>query len=69
MAEVLNLKDAPHVDATGGIRIDRRTRWGNPCRIDYDGTQEQVIDLYRSHLWRQINTDDVTLEVLAALRG
>jgi len=29
-------------------RIDRRTIWGNPFRIDHDGTREEVIAKYKA---------------------
>lgn len=29
------------------VRIDRRTKWGNPFKIGPDGTREEVIEKYR----------------------
>ena len=34
-------------------RIDRRTIWGNPFRIDRDGTREEVIAKYRAWIVHQ----------------
>lgn len=44
-------------------------RWGNPFRIGEDGDREQVIERYRSWLWRQIKAGEVDLADLAALHG
>ncbi len=35
------------------VRIDRRTKWGNPFIIGADGTREQVIAQYRSWVLTQ----------------
>lgn len=32
------------------VRIDRRSRWGNPFRIGRDGDRAEVIDRYREHI-------------------
>ena len=66
---VVNLKHHPDAVRNGAVRIDRRTRFGNPYRIDKHGTREQVIALYRAELWRRIRTGEVSLEELAALHG
>ena len=34
------------------LRIDRRSRWGNPYRIGRDGTRDIVCEKYSDHLWR-----------------
>lgn len=65
MARVLHLRDAP----PDAIRIDRRTRWGNPFVIGRDGTREEVIEKYRDHLWGQIRTGKLSLDDLAGLHG
>ena len=51
----------------GLVRVDRRTRWGNPYRSGPRASREAVIERYRRHLWRQIRRADVPLEDLAAL--
>lgn len=51
------------------IRIDRKTRWGNPFIIGKDGGRKDVIDKYRSYLSQRINKGEVTLEDLASLSG
>ena len=62
MDAVINLKHepalrekfeyAPVVNNT--VRIDRRTKWGNPWRAGPDGSREEVIARYRADLWRRI---------------
>ena len=32
------------------VRVDRRSRWGNPFLIPRDGDRDQVIAAYRAHL-------------------
>ncbi len=65
MARVLHLRNAP----PDAIRIDRRTRWGNPFVMGRDGTREEVIEKYRDHLWGQIRTGKLSLDDLAGLHG
>ena len=66
---IVNLKHDPDAIAKGAVRIDRRTRFGNPYRIGRHGTREQVIALYRAELWRRIRAGEVSLEELASLHG
>jgi len=49
------------------VRIDRRSKWGNPFRIGVDGDRAQVIALYRASL-RELPTIVVTA-LRAELRG
>lgn len=51
------------------VRIDRRTKWGNPFVIGRDGDRATVIVLYREHLDAELASGRVTLEELAALHG
>ena len=75
MADIANMKHRPDLvrllngrDAHAGVvRIDRRTRWGNPFRLGRDGGRAEVIDLYRRDLWRRIRAGEIALEDLAAL--
>ena len=67
MARIVNLKHEPDAVARGAVRIDRRTRWGNPYRIGPDGTRDEVIARYRAHLWRQIRSGEIALADLASL--
>ena len=66
---IVNLKHDPDAVRNGAVRIDRRTKWGNPYRIGKHGTREEVIALYRTELWRRIRAGEVSLEELAALHG
>ena len=47
------------------VRIDRRTKWGNPFKIGVDGTREEVIAKYEA--W--IKTQPALLAALPELRG
>jgi hypothetical protein len=62
---VVNLRAGDAYD----VRIDRRTRWGNPFRIGRDGDRETVIAKYRAHLERELAAGHVTFADLAALHG
>jgi len=66
---IVNLKHHPDAIAKGAVRIDRRTKWGNPFRIADGASREEVIARYRRWLWQRIREGRVSLEVLAALDG
>ena len=68
MSPILNMKNTKYYDINT-VRIDRRTRWGNPYRVGKDGTREEVIEKYRQHLWRCVKGHKVKLKDLAALHG
>ena len=63
---VVNLKHGGCADA---VRIDRRTRWGNPYRIGVHGDRARAIALYRQDLWRRIRAGEIELQDLADLAG
>ncbi len=77
MPNIANMRDRPDLvrllngrTRHGGIvRIDRRTRWGNPFRIPQHGSRTQVIELYRRHLWQRIRAGEIALEHLADLHA
>ena len=69
MVRIVNLKHEPGTVAQGAVRVDRRTRFGNPFVIGRDGTRDQVVARYRAELWRQIREGEMPLEDLAALAG
>ena len=69
MARIVNLKHEPDAVARGAVRIDRRTRWGNPFVVGRDGTREEVIARYRVELWRQIRSGEIALADLASLES
>lgn len=49
------------------VYIGRGSKWGNPYRIGEDGTREEVIELYKLHLWKQIKQGTITEEDLLSL--
>ena len=71
--QIINLRNlsgdrsAAALRARGLVRVDRRTRWGNPYRTGPGAGRDEVIERYRRHLWRQIRRGDISLEDLAAL--
>ena len=67
MGRIVNLKNEPDAVANGAVRVDRRTRWGNPYVLGKDGSREQVVARYRVELWRRIRAGEVSLADLAAL--
>ena len=77
MTHVVSMRDRPDLhrqweqrgDGAGIVRIDRRTRWGNPFRITEGLSRTQAIAFYREHLWRRIRAGEVALEDLAALES
>ena len=77
MADVVNMKHRLDLvrllngreSHSVAVRIDRRTRWGNPFRIGRDGGRAEVIELYRRDLWRRIRAGEIALEDLAALNS
>ena len=56
MASVANMRHHPALRAAldradehgDAVRIDRRTRWGNPFRLGADGTRADVVERYRA---------------------
>ena len=77
MTTVLNMRDRPDLrTALDGaeehedvVRIDRRTRWGNPFLIGRHGGREEVIERYRGWLWNKLQSGEIPLAQLASLNG
>ena len=75
MTTIVNMRDRPdllmrleqHEEDSGLVRIDRRTRWGNPWVVGRDGSRAEVIARYRHDLWRRIRAGEIALEDLADL--
>jgi hypothetical protein len=51
------------------VRIDRRTRWGNPFPMRTESCRPRVIAEYRQWLWGEIKAGRISLEDLAELHG
>lgn len=43
MPDLYNMRDGQDAYPCWAVRIDRRTRYGNPFRIGKDGTREEVV--------------------------
>ena len=75
MTTIVNMRDRPDLrrrleqrgEVDGLVRIDRRTRWGNPWIVGRDGSRAEVIERYRRDLWRRIRAGEIALEELADL--
>jgi len=50
------------------VRIDRKTKWGNPFIMGRDGDRDAVCEKYRTWLWAEIRTQRIALEDLADLK-
>jgi len=57
---VVNLKEEEY-----DVRIDRKTKWGNPFVIGKDGTREDVLRLYED--W--VREQPYLMDALHELRG
>lgn len=51
------------------VYIGRGSRWGNPYKIGQDGTREEVIELFRNHLWESLKDGSITNADLLSLDG
>lgn len=51
------------------IYIGRGSQWGNPFVIGKHGSRVEVIQKYRQHLWRQVESGEVSVDDLLALDG
>ena len=68
-ATIFNLKTHPDAVENGAIRIDRETEWRNPFKVGEHGSREEVIARYKKDLWKRIDSGDMPLAHLAALKG
>lgn len=48
------------------VRIDRKTRWGNPFRVGMHGTREEVVAMFEDHLKKR---PDLVEAIKRELRG
>ena len=77
MNAVINLRHEPKLRESfeyaqvvnNTVLIDRRTKWGNPFRVDDGQDRTQAVARYRADLWRRIRVGEVALEELAELDG
>lgn len=60
MIEVIHIKNYGRYKRAGYsmFRIGRPSVLGNPFHIGRDGTREQVIELYRQHLWGKLHYNE-----------
>ena len=51
------------------VYIGRPGPWGNPFVIGEDGSRDEVIAKYRSHLWERVKASPEFVSKLASLHG
>ena len=68
---VMNLRTTRGVVPAGGVRIDRKTCFGNPfvMRNHSEAERTRVINEHRAWLWQEIEGGRIALTDLAALAG
>lgn len=68
---ILNLHHTKGEVPAGAVRVDRRSRFGNPFPMKVSTPEERarVIEAHRTWLWKEIREGRFSLEELAALRG
>lgn len=64
MPKVVNKKHSSY-----DVFIGRPSKWGNPYRIGYDGTRDEVIAKYSRWLWEQIKSEKISIDDLLNLDG
>ncbi len=77
MGAVINLRHEPKLReafeyaqvVNNTVLIDRRTKWGNPFRVDEGQDRAQAVARYRADLWRRIRAGEIAMEELAGLDG
>ena len=67
--KVVNMRATGGRAPAGSVRIDRRTRWGNPFRLGPGMERARAIREYREWLWDQVRTGAVGRAELAELHG
>jgi hypothetical protein len=51
------------------VRIDRKSKWGNPFVMGRDGNRDDVCEKHKAWLWQEIKAVKVSMHELAALKG
>lgn len=51
------------------VRVDRKTRWGNPFFMRDESQRAQVVADHKAWLWAEIRAGRVAIEDLAALHN
>lgn len=48
----------------GAVYVGRPTKWGNPYKVEQDGSREEVIEKYRGFLIREIAHSHLNIQEL-----
>lgn len=58
-----------HGIPAGAVYIGRGSKWGNPFVIGKHGDRDEVCEKHKQYLWNQIQSGEVTIADLLALKG
>jgi hypothetical protein len=62
--EVVNLKTCKDWGKPGDVRIDRRTKWGNPFSLKKGYTRDEACDMYESYFKKCETSGDLDINEL-----
>ena len=66
MPDIFSMRCGKDTYPCWAVRIDRRTKWGNPFEIGKDGTREEVVAKYEAWL---LSKPDLMLAAKLELAG
>jgi hypothetical protein len=60
-----------YIGRNPGLKTKSQMDWGNPFKLSRDtgANRAAAIAQYRGHLWRQLQSDEISIEQLAKLHG
>lgn len=64
MVEVVNISTCKDWGKPGDIRIDRKTKWGNPFVMHHDGQRDFVCESYKVWIDSQLKSKSLNLQEL-----
>jgi hypothetical protein len=64
MVEVINLRTCKDWGKPGDVRIDRKTKWGNPYTMQTESDRDRVCNLYEVWLDKQLRQQKLNLKEL-----
>ena len=64
MVEVVNISTCKDWGKPGDIRIDRKTKWGNPFVMYHEGQRNSVCESYKIWLNSQLKSNFLNLKEL-----
>lgn len=64
MVEVVNISTCKDWGKPGDIRIDRKTKWGNPFVMYHEGQRNSVCESYKIWINKQLKSKSLDLKDL-----